>query len=125
MYAFVDLRVLARKGKLPENSDSFSITPRCRFGPSTELAASLENNAEWKGCRRLPVLLSFLFPSAFRHHGSQHQSVLEEIGEAVYSELVVFAKIPRQIPNSLLELVSMNNARRRTITHRRLAFEKV
>jgi hypothetical protein len=45
MCAFAVLRVLARKGKLQENSDS-DATPRYRFGRSTEFTSLEEENAD-------------------------------------------------------------------------------
>jgi hypothetical protein len=106
MYAFADLRLLARKGKLQENSDSLLQLP---VRPHDVVSVVEQNLPALKTLigKDVDVYLSSL---SSMHASWQRQSV-SETGEADYSELVVFEDT--KADSELVYGIGVNNVRRR------------
>jgi hypothetical protein len=106
MYAFADLRLLARKGKLQENSDSLLQLP---VRPHDVVSVVEQNLPALKTLigKNVDVYLSSL---SSMHASWQRQSV-SETGEADYSELVVFEDT--KADSELVYGIGVNNVRRR------------
>jgi hypothetical protein len=111
MYAFADLRVLARKGKLQENTADSLLQLPVR---SQDVFSVIQQNSQ--ALKTLIGKDSDLYLSSLSSIQAswQRQSVVEETGEAIYqqsSELVVFED--SKAASELVYGIGVNNARRR------------